>query len=49
MHLGTGGNKRPGTRIAARQSEHLMASVNKLLDYGRTDEARRSGNKDTHR
>jgi len=39
MHLRTGRHKRLGARIAARQSKHLLARADELLNDGRTHKA----------
>jgi hypothetical protein len=48
MDFGTGGGKRPGTRIRAGKTEHLMARFDKFLNDGRADESGGPGYKDTH-
>jgi hypothetical protein len=47
MDLGTGGGERFCARIAASQSEDLMARVDEFPDKGRTDEACGSGYENT--
>ena len=48
MHLGARGEKRLGARIAASQSEHLMARAHEFLNNGRTDKTCSTSDEDTH-
>jgi hypothetical protein len=48
MHLRSGGEDSVGGSMRAGKTEHLMARINQLPHYGRTDKARRPGDEDTH-
>src|SRR5580692_9046861 len=48
MHVGSRGDERFGSRIRAREAEHLMTSVDQLSDDCHTNEARSASDKNTH-
>src|ERR1700751_560919 len=48
LHLRAGGGKRFGAGIGPRQSEHLMARVDELLNNGGTDKSGGTGDENTH-
>ena len=49
MYAGSRRDKRLGSRIRAREADHLMTSVELVPDDCRTDEAGSAGNKYFHK